>query len=223
MEFTTSLLGPSQLSNLSVAMTAYGLLCSSFPNDHHPILRDLKSQLPLLESLRWKGRLEWIDYYYPDRFSTTNFSNSPNKPPSVLVDGAHNTSGMRQLVLFVHSLPLHLYSKGVCLVISISQHKDIPEMFQILFESDIPFKRIWFAEFVPPSAMPWVRPAPRQLLRTFAETLCTSEAVLLWDTSSVKEILEVAAAYTEKETLYLFTGSLYFVSNIYEELELLNH
>jgi dihydrofolate synthase/folylpolyglutamate synthase len=100
-----SLLGRHQVDNARVALAAFEPLMERLGLEPDPA-----AVREGLASVRWAGRLEWIE--------------ARNGLPRFLVDGAHNASGMAALVSFLRGLP----PPRPVLLVGATSGKPLPEL-----------------------------------------------------------------------------------------------
>jgi dihydrofolate synthase/folylpolyglutamate synthase len=100
-----SLLGRHQVDNARIALAAFEPLMERLGLEPDPA-----AVREGLASVRWAGRLEWIE--------------ARNGLPRFLVDGAHNASGMAALVSYLRGLPL----PRPVLLVGATSGKPLPEL-----------------------------------------------------------------------------------------------
>ena len=167
--FTSPLLGAHQALNLATAVcVARALAGRGIGIDETAIERGAAAA-------RWPGRLQWVD----------------GSPP-LLVDGAHNTAAMRELVA---ALPRLAGRRRTAVVVGMMADKDVDDMLAVLRTAAL---EPVFTAVALPRAMP-----AEELARRWGEGARTAHGVAA--------ALEAARALAGGDGLVVACGSLYVV------------
>jgi len=139
-------------------------------------------------AVRWPGRLEY--------FEAARIGQS-SEPHSVVMDAAHNTAGIEELVEYLRRAG---WTK-ICFIISILSRKSWREMLQRLKQLDATCELRWI--FTDSGGSGAVSPEDLQ------KEIGTGEAI-----GDPEKALEYAAATSKRDTLLVVTGSVFLVGKI---------
>ena len=173
-----ALTGRHQLRNISSSIYAAELLRNKGFDIHDAAI------IEGIENASWPGRLEWIDWKIP-----------------LLIDGAHNPSGMRTLKDYVNE---KLKGKRFDLIFAVKRSKDYRRMIEKLF---LPANRILLpdmkkASFLSPEEITEMAHHHSSKIETYAS------------------IVDIIQAYKPDDVDFtLAAGSLYLIGNIKAHLE----
>jgi len=170
-KFSIPLLGDHQLENVSTALLAINLL------EKKGIKISKEAILDGLKEVKFPGRLEIV-----------------SKKPLIIVDGAHNSVGMKALSKYVKTL-----SNRKILVLGISEDKNINEMVKLiapLFSEVIVTKSNF-----KPADTPIIAAEVKKYVKFVHEFPKIEDAIL------------AAKDSVEKDDLMLVTGSLYMIGD----------
>lgn len=167
------LAGDFQLENLGTAM-AICQQVSSMP---------LECYMKGLSSVRWRGRLELVESRYG----------------SILVDGAHNIDGARQLAQYVNAYVRSPGNKPIYWIYASSAGKDVKAILSTLVrEGD----QVMLVGFGPVEEMPWVKPFTEWDVEMFPNMSITT----LEDALIKRQMFKGSA---------VLCGSLYLIAEFY--------
>ena len=166
-----NLLGTHQKDNLALALGA--LLGVGFE-----IKQDVLKMA--LKNVVWPFRLEY------------------HKEKNILIDGAHNPSGIKALRKFLNE---NFKNNKKTFVFGCLNNKDYKAMLDILLENDDEF---YFYEFNYPNALKY-----QELSEKYQK-----KAIRISNLSEIKKILK------EKTNLKIFCGSLYMLGQIFSEIKI---
>ncbi len=169
--------GVHQVWNAATALTALGLI---FKDGVKGMKEDLLREG--LESVQWPGRMEWIQ-----------------KNPPILIDGAHNPSGVQSLVESLRSPSFSSVKKWKVLFGAV-RGKEVSTMLESLEEIASSFV---FCRLQNPRSV-----APQWLQDFIPETIPTSAV------QSLSEAYPDLIDQLEPEEGLLITGSLYLVGEL---------
>ncbi len=175
--YTLSLLGEHQLRNAGLALLATSLLSKK---------GFIISKEALKEGLYkafWMGRLEVV-----------------SQKPLVIIDGAHNVSGMQALCTFLQTIP-----QRKVLILAIAKDKNISEMVHLiapLFETIIVTQGLF-------------KPAEAEIIAQEARKHCKNVIVDIFVHSAVRK----GFAMLSSKDCMVMTGSLYMIGSAREEIK----
>ncbi|KAJ3164233.1 folylpolyglutamate synthase [Geranomyces variabilis] len=208
-----ALLGDFQLQNVGTALSVIPLLETLLDLPDIP----LDSIKIALATVRWPGRLEWVDIVPRPLAAATTAADRPRR---ILVDGAHNEPAAIALANFVHP---RRGTNPVTWVLAFTKGKDLGAILAHLVR---PGDTIYATTFTPPDNMPWIScVAPADVAA--AARKCgggDDENVNCIDVPSggVKQCFELinGRAGPEVENFIVLCGSLYLVADLYRVFSL---
>lgn len=142
-----------------------------------------------MESVRWPGRLEKLNY----------------KNKDIFIDGAHNVGGAQKLKDFLKEK----FQYSVTWILGFSQNKDIKGILEILLEDG---DTIIAMGFESPVNMPWVKCMDPDIILQIAKNMKLN--IQYFKSKTLDEALE----YIDPKSTILVCGSLYLVSQVYQKL-----
>ena len=170
----TSLLGRHQADNAATAITTIEALKIRGVNISEKAIR------AGLEKVKWTGRLEIIQ-----------------NNPTLILDGAHNPSGIRM----VQQALKEIFSyHRLILVLAIFADKDYKKMIQIIAPK---------ADLIITSKATSPRAAPPQVIAKEAEKYIEQNKIIV--TENIPQAINCALSNSKKDDLICITGSLYTV------------
>jgi dihydrofolate synthase/folylpolyglutamate synthase len=171
------LLGKHQLNNLLLALKAALFLRSSgYCIDDESILQGLKN-------VDWNGRCQII-----------------NNLPLVIIDGAHNSDGVKSLVKFLNDYKLNKKKKSI-LIFGVLRDKPYKQMLEMLLPF---FKLVILTE-----------PAnERKLNASELAKILIGKNIKFKVIAVPEDAYNYALKYSDKNDFILITGSLYLVGEI---------
>lgn len=240
-----SLQGDHQRQNLATALCIIAVLLShASTTAHRSTLANRIIQATIVQgikSAKLYGRLHFVHMICPPLSPTApprahhinhNLNLNPNLQLdlTVLIDGAHNHAGCEALSVYLETLKL-AERRHFILSLSQSADKDPLETLAPLLR---PGDSVAILPFSPVNGMPWVKPAsPRALSRGVRQLI--GKQGTIWcspqDNLEAEEWCEEPEEYPRKrlsDALHwvasrskfcIFTGSLYFVADMYRVMK----
>ncbi|KND01811.1 FolC protein [Spizellomyces punctatus DAOM BR117] len=186
-----ALLGAFQLSNAATALKAIDVLTSAHPQFKVPIDAITSG----MSTVRWAGRLEWVDIPGLGR---------------ILIDGAHNPPAAEALADFVSNQRSKTKDGRVGWIVGLTQGKDLEGLLSYLLKEG---DSLYAVPFSQPEQMPWIRCIPADSIRervvnSFSGVHCLSFP-------SLSQCLNALGQDETRPNLLVLCGSLYLVADLY--------
>lgn len=193
--------GREQGANIACAVKALSLLREAFPKiTEESVQRGIaKAHMP--------GRMEWIHFEVEEG------------KVSMLLDGAHNPASLQALAAFVK--PLRRETSPVVWLVGFSRGRDVDScMARFIQEGD----SVACVEIGPVDGMEWVKPVDPAVIETearyltkeyFSEGLEETERIMKFGRDLEGAIRWCVRETKAREGVFVATGSLYLVSDIY--------
>ncbi|KAJ3180483.1 folylpolyglutamate synthase [Geranomyces variabilis] len=208
-----ALLGDFQLQNVGTALSVIPLLETLLGLPEIP----LDAVKAALATVRWPGRLEWVDIPPQPLAAATTTAYRPRR---ILVDGAHNEPAAIALANFVHP---HRGTNPVTWILAFTKGKDLAAILAHLVR---PGDTIYATTFTPPDNMPWIScVAPAGIAAAAREcggTDGSSVSCIEVPSGGVGQCFELinGRAAPEAENFIVLCGSLYLVADLYRVFRL---
>lgn len=208
--------GDMQLYNASVALETINWIYFVFHYmDSYASIDQLLASIELgMQLVSWPGRMEWI-------YSKTG----TDSVPRIIMDGAHNPAGARQLIKYItQQLISRPNINHLHWIFGVSTGKDILQMNRILFSSF--HNIIHTVEFSVPPEMPWIKCLSKsELSKIIVSSIEKNDNFnIVCDKLELFELLKqifdansslCKEYHAEGECLYIITGSLYLIRDVY--------
>lgn len=216
-DISLALNGDMQLYNASVALETINWLYFVFHymDNYASIDQLLVSIQSGMQLVSWPGRIEWI-----------HSKIESNSVPRIILDGAHNPAGARQLVKYItQQLISRPNINHLHWIFGVSKGKDILQMNRILFSSF--HNIIHTVEFSAPPEMPWIKCLSKfELSKSIISSIekkndnfdIVCDKLELFEL--LKQIFDPSSSicqeyHAKEECLFIITGSLYLVRDVY--------
>ena len=125
--------------------------------------------------------------------------------PTIIIDGAHNSPGMKELNASIHSL---FQDKNIILVFGVLKDKDINQMIKEIYS---------LCQKIIITKPDNLRAADSELVKNIASSYFSNEQIIV--THTIPDAIDQGLKHASNDDIVLITGSLYLISEVMDYFE----